>query len=53
VLEKAGLVSARRDGTRRLYRVDPDGLAALRAYIDGFWDEALAAFKAEAERTER
>jgi DNA-binding transcriptional ArsR family regulator len=53
VLEGAGLVSARRDGTRRLYRVDPGGLTALRAYIDSFWDEALAAFKAEAEGTER
>jgi DNA-binding transcriptional ArsR family regulator len=52
VLERAGLVSARRDGTRRLYRVDPGGLESLRAYIDSFWDEALAAFKAETERTE-
>src|SRR5919199_6294057 len=52
VLEGAGLVTARRDGTRRLYRVDPDGVAALRDYIDGLWTDALAAFKAEAERTE-
>jgi DNA-binding transcriptional ArsR family regulator len=52
VLEGAGLVTARKEGTRRLYRVDPTGIAALREYIDGFWENALAAFKAEAERTE-
>src|ERR671933_218713 len=50
VLKEAGLVIDRQNGTRRLYRVDPDGLAELRAYLDGFWDEALARFKAEAER---
>lgn len=49
VLEGAGLVLAERAGTRRLYRIDPQGIAALRTYIDSFWDEALAAFKAAAE----
>jgi DNA-binding transcriptional ArsR family regulator len=45
VLREAGLVRERRDGTRRLYRVDPDGLGALRAYLDQFWDDALEAFR--------
>jgi DNA-binding transcriptional ArsR family regulator len=57
VLADAGLVRAERSGTRRLYRIDPEGIAELRDYIDGFWADALAAFKAaaeaeEAERTE-
>lgn len=49
-LKKAGLVGDRADGTRRVYFIDPDGLAPLRRWLDQFWDEALAAFKAEAER---
>jgi DNA-binding transcriptional ArsR family regulator len=49
VLKDAGLVTERRKGTRRLYRVDPDGVAALRDYFDDFWKEALAAFQAAAE----
>src|SRR5213075_3221796 len=53
VLKEAGLVTERQDGTRRLYRVDPKGLAGLRAYLEGFWEEALASFKAAAERAER
>jgi DNA-binding transcriptional ArsR family regulator len=53
VLEGAGLVRAERAGTRRLYRIDPDGLAGLRAYLDSFWDGALAAFKAAADENER
>jgi DNA-binding transcriptional ArsR family regulator len=52
VLERAGLVRARREGTRNFYSVDGDGLAELRAYFEGFWDEALAAFKAAAESDE-
>ena len=52
VLREAGLVTERRNGTRRIYRVDPDGLASLRAYFDEFWSEALAAFAAAAEREE-
>ena len=53
VLKEAGLVAERREGTRRLYRLDPDGLGELRRYLDGFWNEALAAFKAEAEKERR
>jgi DNA-binding transcriptional ArsR family regulator len=53
VLKEAGLVTERQDGARRLYRVDPDGLATLREYLDGFWEEALASFKAAAEAQER
>jgi DNA-binding transcriptional ArsR family regulator len=49
VLKQAGLVSDRRDGTRRLYQIDPDGLAELRAYFESFWTQALAAFKEAAE----
>jgi DNA-binding transcriptional ArsR family regulator len=49
-LKKAGLVSEEQDGTRRIYRIDPNGLGPLRAWLDQLWDEALAAFKAEAER---
>jgi len=52
VLKEAGLVKERQNGTRRLYRVDPNGLAGLRAYLDRFWEEALASFKAAAETEE-
>src|SRR5919204_4617358 len=52
VLKEAGLVTERQNGTRRLYRVDPDGLAELREYLEGFWEEALASFKAAAEAEE-
>lgn len=50
VLKQAGLVADERDGTRRLYRIDPLGLEALRAYVDSFWTAALSGFAAEAER---
>ena len=50
VLKEAGLVSDRKHGTRRVYRVDPDGLAALRDYFDSFWDEALERFRDEARK---
>jgi DNA-binding transcriptional ArsR family regulator len=53
VLKEAGLVTERKDGTRRLYRVDPNGIAALRAYFEEFWTDALAAFKAAAEDERR
>jgi DNA-binding transcriptional ArsR family regulator len=53
VLKEAGLVTERKDGTRRLYRVDPDGVAELRAYFEGFWTDALAAFKAAAEAEQK
>ncbi|HET7762692.1 MAG TPA: metalloregulator ArsR/SmtB family transcription factor [Phycicoccus sp.] len=49
VLRDAGLVAARPEGTRRLYSVRPDGLSALRAWVDGFWDDALSAFAAHVE----
>ena len=52
VLERAGLVRARRDGTRNFYSINGDGLAELRDYFEGFWDDALAAFKAAAESDE-
>jgi DNA-binding transcriptional ArsR family regulator len=53
VLKEAGLVSERRNGTRRLYRARPEGLAELKAFLEGFWDERLDALKREAEREER
>ena len=49
VLKGAGLVSERRNGTRHVYRVEPKGLAELREWFEGFWDEVLAGFKAAAE----
>jgi DNA-binding transcriptional ArsR family regulator len=52
VLKEAGLVCEEQDGTRRIYRIDPNGLGPLRAWLDQFWDVALDAFKAEAERNE-
>ena len=51
VLEGAGLVSARKDGTRRIYTVELKGIEELRRYLDGFWADVLEAFRAEAERT--
>ena len=45
VLKEAGLVTDRAEGTRRVYYIDPKGLAALRAWLDQFWDQALAAFQ--------
>ena len=50
VLKQARLVVDRPVGTRRIYQVDPDGIAALRGYLDHFWDQALAGFKAAAEQ---
>jgi DNA-binding transcriptional ArsR family regulator len=52
-LKAAGLVSERRDGTRRVYQIDPNGLGEVRAWLDRFWDTALAAFQAEVARTAR
>lgn len=49
VLKDARLVVDSADGTRRLYSVNAPALAALRKWLDGFWDEALDAFKAAAE----
>ena len=52
VLKKAGLVADRAEGTRRVYCIDPNGLAAIRTWLDQFWDEALAAFQAELDKKE-
>jgi DNA-binding transcriptional ArsR family regulator len=51
VLKAAGLVSDRKDGTRRVYRIEPDGVARVRDYFDEFWSEALERFR-EAARKE-
>ena len=53
VLKEAGLVSERRNGTRRLYRARPEGLAELKEFLEEFWDERLVALKREAEKEER
>src|SRR3954453_475941 len=53
VLKEAGLVTERGSGTRRLYRLDPDGLGELRRYVEEYWTQALAAFKGEAEGARR
>jgi DNA-binding transcriptional ArsR family regulator len=50
VLKEAGLVADRPQGNRRVYYIDPDGIGALRGWLDQFWDAALAAFQAEVER---
>jgi DNA-binding transcriptional ArsR family regulator len=51
MLKDAGLVVDERAGTRRIYRVNPDGLAALRADLDRFWGSALAAYGAAVEQS--
>jgi DNA-binding transcriptional ArsR family regulator len=53
VLRQAGLLAERRDGTRRLYRVRPEGFGDLREFLALFWDERLATLQREAEREER
>jgi DNA-binding transcriptional ArsR family regulator len=53
VLKEAGLVHERRNGTRRLYQARPEGLAEVRQFLEGFWDERLDALRREAERKER
>ena len=50
VLKDAGLVVSRTEGTRNIYRLDPKGVAAMRAYLDRFWQRALTAFKDEVEK---
>ena len=52
VLKEAGLVSERRNGTRRLYKARPEGFGELKVFLEEFWDERLAALKREAERKE-
>lgn len=49
VLEQAGLVQARQEGTRRIYSVDVNGLAELRRYLEALWSDALGAFQKEAK----
>ena len=53
VLKDAGLLAERREGTRRLYRARPEGLAQLKAYLADFWDDRLDVLKQEAEQAER
>jgi DNA-binding transcriptional ArsR family regulator len=53
VLKEAGLVVDRRDGTRRLYQLDPAGVEAVRGYFDTLWTHALAAFKTAVEKEDR
>ncbi|HWM64208.1 MAG TPA: metalloregulator ArsR/SmtB family transcription factor, partial [Solirubrobacterales bacterium] len=52
VLKGAGLLSERREGTRRLYRARPEGLAELREFLEGFWTARLDQLKAAAEEAE-
>ncbi len=51
VLKDAGLVQERSEGVRRIYSVRREGLVELRAWLDGFWGDALDAFKLEAEKS--
>ena len=52
VLKEAGLVTETREGARRIYRIDPRGVAAMRGWLDGHWGAALGAFKAYADDQE-
>jgi DNA-binding transcriptional ArsR family regulator len=53
VLKDAGLVIDRQAGTRRIYQLDPEGVDALRVYLDRFWSRALTSFKAAVEQSEQ
>lgn len=53
VLKEAGLVSERREGTKRFYRARPEGLAELREFLEGFWTFSLEQLKTEAQKEER
>ena len=53
VLKDAGLVEEHSEGARRIYALRREGLAELREWLDGFWDDALLAFKIEAEQSHR
>ena len=53
VLKDAGLVTGVADGAKRIYQIDPSGFAALREWLDPYWDEALAGFRAEVLRRKR
>ncbi len=50
VLRESGLASERRAGRRRLYRLEPAGLASVRTYVEGLWDEVLSAYQSAAEK---
>jgi len=50
VMKDAGLLMDERDGTRRIYRLDPDGVAEMRAYVDRFWNLAMAGFERRMEQ---
>ena len=53
VLKACGLVTDRASGTRRVYQLDPTGVAAMRRYLDRFWDQALTDFRSAAETAHR
>ncbi len=53
ILKQAQLVRDHAEGTRRIYSIDPAGLGAIRAWLDRFWDKALAAYVEAAEREEK
>jgi DNA-binding transcriptional ArsR family regulator len=53
VLKEAGLVSERRNGTKRLYRMRPEGLIPVKSFLERFWDDRLDLLRQEAEREER
>jgi DNA-binding transcriptional ArsR family regulator len=53
VLKQAGLLTERREGTKRLYRARPEGLADLRTFLDEFWSDRLDALEREVDREER
>jgi DNA-binding transcriptional ArsR family regulator len=53
VLKAVGLVTAQQDGTRRRYRIEPAGIRAVRAWLDGLWDQALDAYKTAVESDDR
>ena len=53
VLRDAGLVTDTRDGSRRLYRVNPQGVAGMREYLDRFWSDALGAFETAARMEDK
>jgi DNA-binding transcriptional ArsR family regulator len=52
ILKKAGLVADRAEGTRRVYYIDPNGLAGIRIWLDQFWEDALSAFQAQLAEAE-
>lgn len=49
VLKDGGLVGSHAEGTRRIYRLDPEGVTAMRAWLDGVWSDALTGFHKAAE----